>query len=241
MALQIGGRIFPIHPLDLTFRANTRNATALCFGSFVPTKLGVDKWDFDWLIGDNFLRSVYTMYDLGDFDESGKMGDPYVKLLSVVNPDAASIAFHKQRGGEPRTGITFVGLDDLSIAPSFFISNDISKSLEMIGTWMPVILAIVALNALLVVVAAIFWITSFIRKRRRRAQARVPRSRQSPMPPINSYIAGVPQSAGHSQHSPSIHVYEPVSMALTEDTFVPPSPAFHSKMQPGDRPKSAVL
>jgi len=177
------------------------------------------------------------MYDFGDFDEKGKMGDPYVKLLSIVDPDKASIEFHKQRGGTPRTGITFVGLDGAQVEPSFFISNDISKSLEMIGTWMPAILAVVGFNALMLLVACIVYLVQCVKKRRRRAQARLPRSRQSPLPmnPTNSYIAGVPPSPG------SVHVYEPVSMALTEDTFVPPSPAFHSKVSHGERPKSAVI
>ncbi|KAF5331633.1 hypothetical protein D9611_007674 [Ephemerocybe angulata] len=239
MALQIGGQVFPVHPLDVT--PNVVSDSSKCIGSFVPQALGPD-WDFDWLIGDNFLRSVYSMYDFGDFDSSGKMGSPFIKLLSIVDADDASVAFHKQRGGVPRTNITFTGLDGISVAPSFYISNDISKSLDMIGTWMPAILAVVALNALVVLVGSIVWIVSFIRKRRRRAAGRTPRNPRARsgmgLSPINSYIAGVPQSAGNgSQH----HVYEPVSMALTEDTFVPPSPAFHSKMSGGDRPKSAAL
>jgi hypothetical protein len=196
----------------------------------------------DWLIGDNVLRSVYSLYDFGDYDSSGKMGNPYVKLLSIINPDEASVDFHKQRGGTPRTNITFVGLDGVSVAPSFYISNDISKSLEMIGTWMPAILAVVALNALIVVICSIVWLISFIRKRRRRATARHPRGRVSPLPmnPMNSYIAGAPPTPNGPTSPGSVHVYEPVSMALTEDTFVPPSPAFHGKASMGDRPKSSV-
>jgi saccharopepsin len=105
-------------------------------------------------------------------------------------------------------------------------------------------LGIVALNALLLIVCCIVWLVSFIRKRRTRPIARTPMGRMSPMPPrdpnsmtpmpMNSYIAG----------GPPPHVYEPVSMAITEDTFVPPTPAFHSfdrksnNLQPGDRPKS---
>lgn len=169
------------------------------------------------------------------------MGDPYMKLLSIVKPDDASVDFHELRGGTPQTNITFVGLDGAAVEPIFFISNDISESLERIGKLIPAMLGIVALNALIVIVCCVVWLVSFCRKRRIRAiartptvNARTPRSRMSPMPmdPRNSYIAGSPQP----------HVYEPVSMALTEDTFVPPSPAFlgreGSKLNPGDRPKS---
>ena len=35
-------------------------------------------------------------------------------------------------------------------------------------------------------------------------------------------------SAVEPLRGPMAHQYEPVSMALTEDTFVPPSPAFRS-------------
>lgn len=30
----------------------------------------------DWLMGNNGLRGVCSLYDLGDFDDNGKMGDP---------------------------------------------------------------------------------------------------------------------------------------------------------------------
>jgi hypothetical protein len=77
------------------------------------------------------------------------------------------------------------------------------------------------------------------RRRSGRIQRRGTRGREglSPMPmnPISSYTPG-----GHSSSGMPI-AYEPVSMALTEDTFVPPSPAFHKldrTTQPGDRPNS---
>jgi len=245
MALQIGGQVFPIHPLDVNPATAVDPTT--CIGSFVPQSFSIGN-DFDWLVGDNFLRSVYSVYDFGDFDSSGQMGDPYMKLLSIVDPDQGSVDFHTERGGTPRTNITFVGLNGASVAPSFSISNDISQSLEMISKFIPAMLGIVALNALILIVCCIVWLVSFFRKRRVRSTARTPRSRMSPMPPRmspmpmdprNTYIAGSP-SPTHP------HTYEPVSMALTEDTFVPPSPAFHSfgregsKLNPGDRPKSVA-
>ncbi|KDR83745.1 hypothetical protein GALMADRAFT_236101 [Galerina marginata CBS 339.88] len=242
MAIQIGGQVFPVHPLDVN--PSTAADPSTCIGSFVPQTFAVGI-DFDWLVGDNFLRSVYSVYDFGDFDSSGQMGDPYIKFLSIVDPDEASVDFTKERGGTPRTNITYVGLNGVSVAPSFSISNDISQSLEMIGKFIPAMLGIVALNALILIVCCLVWLVSFFKKRRVHATARTPRSRMSPMPmnhrmspmPRNSYIAGTPPPTGP-------HVYEPVSMALTEDTFVPPSPAFHnfgkeaSKLAPGDRPKS---
>jgi len=237
IALQIGGQVFPIHPLDVT--PTTPLDSTVCIGSFIPQSFAAAN-GFDWLVGDNFLRSVYSVYDFGDYDSSGQMGDPYMKFLSIVDPDQGSVDFCNERGCSPRTNITYVGLDGVSVAPSFAISNDISESLVLIGKWVPVMLGIIALNALILIVCCIVWLVSFIRKRRTRSTARTPRSRMSPMPMNlrNTYVAGTPPPV----HP---HTYEPVSMALTEDTFVPPSPAFHSfgrdgKMGPGDRPKSVA-
>ncbi|KAF9534331.1 aspartic peptidase A1 [Crepidotus variabilis] len=248
MALQIAGEMFPVHPLDVS-PTSTVDPTK-CVGSFVPQNFAVGN-DFDWIVGDNFLRSVYSMYDFGDFDSNNVMGDPYMKLLSITDPDEASAEFHQLRGGSPKHNITFTGLDGASIAPSFSISNDISESLELIGKFIPAMLGIVALNALVVIVCCIVWLVSCCKKRNRARvlarQMRTPRSRMSPAPHViaammspdsrNSYIAGEPPSPGP-------HNYEPVSMALTEDTFVPPSPAFHrfeqKKMVPGDRPVSVA-
>lgn len=201
----------------------------------------------DWLIGDNFLRSVYAVYDFGDYDDKGVMGDPYMRFLPIVNPDEASVDFHNIRGGTPKHNITYVGLQGTANAPSFFISDDVSESLDMIKKFIPALLGIVALNALILIVLVIGGLFYWMKKRRLRRSDRVRggtggtrgiRGRLSPMPLNNipSYVAG-------EQGSPSTPVvYQPVSMALTEDTFVPPAPAFHkfdnNSLQPGDRPKS---
>lgn len=168
---------------------------------------------------------MYSLYDFGDYDGNGQMGDPYMKLLTIVEADEASIEFHNIRGGIPKSNITFTGLDGASIAPSFSISNDISHSLELIGRFIPAMLGIVALNAVVVIVCSVVWLVSFCRRRSQKSHvARTPRSRLSPIPmnPRNSYLAG---AADPSAIRP--HAYQPVSMAFTEDTFVPPSPAFH--------------
>jgi len=196
-------------------------------------------YNSDWLVGDNFLRSVYSVYDFGDFDASGKMGDPYMKFLSLVEPNSASADFHKIRGGTPNTNITYTGLSAAAIAPRFDLSVDTSHALETIAKFVPAILAVVALNALVLIICGIVWLVSICRKRKARATPRIPRSRSTrtmPQNDANSYVAGIPMSPS------TPHVYEPVSMALTEDTFVPPSPAFlnsgDGNFRPGDRPKS---
>ncbi|KAF7776156.1 hypothetical protein Agabi119p4_4549 [Agaricus bisporus var. burnettii] len=237
MALQIGGQVFPLNPLDVTPTTPGNNKT--CVGSFIPSQLSAES-QFDWLIGDNFLRSVYAVYDFGDFDDKGVAGPPYMRLLSLVNPDDASADFHEIRGGSPQHNITYKGLNETANTPSFFISDDVSESIETISKLVPAMLAVVAFNAIVLVVLIIGGVVCWMKKRRLRSfQRRVTRGREglSPMPmnPVSSYTPG-----GQLPSSMPV-AYEPVSMALTEDTFVPPSPAFHKldrNMQPGDRPKS---
>jgi len=256
MALQFGGQVFPVHPLDVVMRRSRGQRD--CKGTFVPAYTD-PSWGFDWLVGDNFLRSVYSLYDFGDFDVNMKMGDPYMKMLSLVEPDAASIEFHNIRGGEPRTGIKLVGLEGVQIAPSFAISTDISNSLETLGKLLPYIFALVGANLLILLVAGIVWIVSLIKKRKRRAITRMPRARGGTRPGTalsrpNSYIAGMPDggfgpTAMPQAYEPPIayeagrsnepHTYDPVSMAFSDATFVPPSPAFHSDFK-GERPKSVA-
>lgn len=192
----------------------------------------------DWLVGDNFLRSVYAIYDFGDQDAAGKVGNPYMKLLSLIDPDEASEDFAKIRGSQARTNITYTGLNGTTLQPSFALSTDANKTLDQLGKFIPIIMAIVALNAVVVIILAIGAIVYLCRRRSANNTARNPRGRASPLPltPRNTYIAGLAPNQPHA--------YQPVSMALTEDTmFVPPSPAFHSdgsSLRPGDRPKSVA-
>jgi len=228
MALQIGGQVIPLHPLDVT--PTTALDPSVCIGSFVPLAVAVGN-DIDWLIGDNFLRSVYSVYDFGDFDASGNMVNPYLKFLSLVIPDQASVDFHNVRGGTPNQNITYTGLSEAALQTS--------QSLGMIVKFIPPMFALVALNSLVLIICCVVWLVSFCRKRRVRAIARIPRSRSSMRPmPLNDTSSYIAEATTPSPSTP-LHTYEPVSMALTEDTFVPPTPAFYNsegrKMQ---RPKS---
>jgi len=168
------------------------------------------------------------------------MGNPHMQMLSLINPDQASVEFHSERGGSPNANITYVGLSGTAIQPVYALSQDVTNSLETISKLVPVMLAVVAFNALVLVALIIGGLVYLCRRRSRKnnPRARQNRGRQSPMPmnPVNSYIAGVDAAQ-------QAHRYEPVSMALTEDTlWAPPSPAFR-KFDDGaggsmDRPKS---
>ncbi|KAF7352792.1 Acid protease [Mycena venus] len=209
IALQFGGQVYPIHPLDMT--PTDLGDASICVGSFVPQTLAVGSGEFDWLVGDNVLRSMYSVYDFGDFDSNNKMGNPYVKLLSLVDPNEASKDFHNVRGGAALNNITYNASNTTTIDPSsVVISADISDNLNKIVAFIPAMLGIMALNALVLIVLIVFGVWFMCRKRKTKATTRKTRGRLSPMPmdPRNSYIAGV---------EPQPHVYQPVSMAITED------------------------
>lgn len=171
------------------------------------------------------------------------MGNPFIKLLSLVDPDEASVDFHDSRGGTASTNITYnVSTDNSSSdsSTSVTLSTDVANTLDKIGKYFPAMLGVMVVNAAvllgLVVIGSIFLCKGC--RSTKNSTARVGRGRMSPMPmhPRNSYVGGP---------SPQPHTYEPVSMALTEDNlFAPPSPAFHNfdgtTLRPGDRPKSVA-
>ncbi|OBZ76690.1 Aspartic protease [Grifola frondosa] len=230
MALQFGGSVYPIHPLDVTPASLSDSST--CVGSFIPQTVSVGAGEFDWLIGDNVLRSMYSIYDFGDFDSSGNMGNPYIKLLSLVDPDVASQEFHKIRGGTANTNITYNAapaasgsLNDSS-STTVSISNELADTITKLQAYFPAMLAIMALNALVILVLAVATIL-YMCRRRGKAKARRNPGRMSPMAMDRTSSFGMPSGMGP-------HVYQPVSMALTEDTFVPPTPAFSKPGFDGD-------
>jgi hypothetical protein len=187
----------------------------------------------DWLVGDNVLRSLYTIYDFGDFldPSGGATGDPYVKLLSLTDPNTASAEFHAIRGGTPSGNITYNATGSTSSGvTSVSLSDQVAQSLAKLSTYLPIILGILALNALVLVVAVIVAITFLCRgknlcgcvgsskKRKAKGQAHT----LVDMPMGSAY-----RPSRGSDEAVSSQRYHPVSMAITEDTmFVPSTPSF---------------
>lgn len=167
------------------------------------------------------------------------MGNPYLRLLSLVDPDTASSEFATLRNTTAKAGITYnasntTASDSNSGSTSVTLSDDLANTLNKIGVYFPAMLGIMALNALVLTILVIGGIVYLCRRRSKRsrtARIRTPNGRLTPMP-RNSYIAGSPP--------PDQHVYEPVSMAITEDTMLnPSSPIFRNfDGRMGDRPQS---
>lgn len=204
------------------------------FGS-IPRSDRSDSLSSDWLIGDNVLRSIYALYDFGDFNSSGNMGDPYVQLLALIDPVQASVEFHNVRGGTPNTNITYNVSDSGSGSTTVTLSTDVATALENLSKYLPAILGVMALNALVLIVLVIVGIVLLCRRRGKNLRARKTPGRLSPMPMGNPSVA---VDSGFPRDVP--HTYQPVSMALSEDTlFVPPTPGFkNDPSRFGDRPNS---
>ncbi|KAG8728100.1 hypothetical protein FRC12_022016 [Ceratobasidium sp. 428] len=105
LVFSIGGRDIPIHPLDLTqvttitTTSGSQNFT-MCQNAYQPFSSNAGGGEVDYILGDAFLRNVYSLYDYGDYVQgfSGlAQGDPYMKLLPLTDPTAASAEFKTAR------------------------------------------------------------------------------------------------------------------------------------------------
>jgi len=176
------------------------------------------------------------LYDFGDFDSSGNTGNPYIQLLSLINPDQASVEFHDVRGGTPQTNITYNVSNDGSGSTTVTLSTDVASTIDQLSKYLPAMLAVLALNALVLIILVIVGFVLLCRRNRKGPRARKTPGRLSPMP-MNVTSTRYPDFTTPQEP----HTYEPVSMALTEDTlFAPPSPAFKGGSGYGERPKSVA-
>ncbi|KAG9089483.1 hypothetical protein FS749_001300 [Ceratobasidium sp. UAMH 11750] len=105
LVFSIGGQDIHIHPLDLT-QVTTITTTdksqnfTMCQNAYQPFSSNAGGGEVDFILGDAFLRNVYSLYDYGDYIQgySGlAQGDPYMKLLPLTDPTAASAEFKKAR------------------------------------------------------------------------------------------------------------------------------------------------
>ncbi|CAE7134058.1 unnamed protein product [Rhizoctonia solani] len=104
LEFSIGGHTIPIHPLDLT-QVQTVTTTrgtnyTMCINAYQPFSSNAGGGEVDYILGDAFLRNVYSVYDYGDFVQgfSGlAQGKPYIKLLPLTDATAASAEFKTAR------------------------------------------------------------------------------------------------------------------------------------------------
>ncbi|KAH8079070.1 aspartic peptidase domain-containing protein [Cristinia sonorae] len=89
ISLIFGEETYPIHPIDAAvfIGLNSKNRP-LCMGGFSY----LDDSDVDFILGDTFLRNVYSLYDFGSW---ARVGDtpPYMQILSITDLETANAEF----------------------------------------------------------------------------------------------------------------------------------------------------
>ncbi|KAJ8080232.1 hypothetical protein PM082_017062 [Marasmius tenuissimus] len=107
LTFSVGGQKFPIHPLDATLNPKILGISSLknskgedaCVGMFQPFTFDLGKEPtYDIILGMSFIRNAYVLFDFGDFvaksnGNSTKRGDPYLRMLSTINPVEAHSDF----------------------------------------------------------------------------------------------------------------------------------------------------
>ncbi|QRV72918.1 aspartyl protease [Ceratobasidium sp. AG-Ba] len=179
IGLSIGGRRFPVHPMDTTSPSLTSPDNSTCYGTFIPQTFSVSEGQFDMILGDVFLRNVYAMFDLGDWENGqlDSMGSPYVKLLSVTNATTASAEFHQLRGGAPTDAnkISNAQSSTSSFSPSSSTVSVGEDKLDHLARFAEIMLSLLAVNTLLLVIG-VGVLVYFVFFRRRRARSSGPAS-----------------------------------------------------------------
>lgn len=162
------------------------------------------------------------------------MGNPYIKLLSITDPNQASQEFVSVRGGTAKSNITYnaSGVQASSSGGSVALSlaSSTADKLGKLVDYIPAMLGILALNALALLVIAGVGVCWMCRGRRRGANKGLKKGRtqfslRSPTPYPGA--AAGPRAEGAS--SADGHEYERVAPGEPMDEpFTPPEPAFHA-------------
>ncbi|KAJ3557413.1 hypothetical protein NM688_g1478 [Phlebia brevispora] len=85
VSMVFNGTEYPINPIDMTRLISVGNETS-CITTFAPKDLTSQGIDF--VLGDAFLRNVYTLFNYGNWTDEGS-DRPYVQLLSTTNQSEA--------------------------------------------------------------------------------------------------------------------------------------------------------
>jgi hypothetical protein len=121
ISFAFGGRSYPIHPLDTVddnFNKVDANGNKICIGTFQPiTSAFSILGHYDMIMGMNFLRNAYSLYDFGDWilNKPTDTGHPYIQLASITNAANARDDFIKIRLG---------GVDTTSDSKSALLPTD---------------------------------------------------------------------------------------------------------------------
>ncbi|TDL18821.1 acid protease [Rickenella mellea] len=90
LSFVFGGLAYPVHPIDTVQALPDSKGKVNCFSGFWVSSQG-EYLSEDFVLGDSFLRNVYTLYDFGSFI-SGTTA-PFIQLLSTTNVSTADSEF----------------------------------------------------------------------------------------------------------------------------------------------------
>ncbi|EPT05621.1 hypothetical protein FOMPIDRAFT_1013336 [Fomitopsis schrenkii] len=83
--------VYPMNPIDVTDVQVNEDGSYFCIGIFAPTPDNAGVADF--ILGDSFMRNVYTLLNYGsNFTGHGDV-PPYMQILSVTDADEAFANF----------------------------------------------------------------------------------------------------------------------------------------------------
>ncbi|EAU86015.1 hypothetical protein CC1G_11687 [Coprinopsis cinerea okayama7 len=103
IAFNFGGRSYPVHPLDTVddnFNKIDASGKKVCIGSFQPITTAFSLLGhYDMILGMNFLRSVYTLLDFGDWVDNGEDTHPYIQMVSHTTVENGRSDFVQVRLG----------------------------------------------------------------------------------------------------------------------------------------------
>lgn len=147
------------------------------------------------------------------------MGNPYIKLLSLIDPNEASADFAAARNTTAKKDIVYNVADGgVTGRTTVSLPDDVERTISMVRKSLPAIYAILALNVLVFIALIILGLVFCCRRRKSDKSAgsgattlRARRGRESRPVSLNSAAAYRPVPAV----SQSEHRYEPVSMAMT--------------------------
>lgn len=87
VSMVFSGIEYPMNPLDITRLATSDdNSTVLCINSLTYSDPSDDRQDF--ILGDAFLRNVYSLFDFGNYTTVTDDG-PFMQILSLTDKDKA--------------------------------------------------------------------------------------------------------------------------------------------------------
>lgn len=144
------------------------------------------------------------------------MGDPFVKLLPLTDPNEASGDFARVRGSQPRTNITYSVASPAVVGAASDGASTSQVTLDRLDTLIPVMLGVMGLNSLVLLTLVILAIVYICRKKKSRAARRA--KKQSALPMAMSSMNDV-EATG------TAHQYEPV---MNDEQQISPSPSVQS-------------